>query len=203
MLWSRLSISHSRTRPWSRYHQYIITRMCLCLMVGCLLFLGTACADGTQPPGSRLFMRGTIFVSLRINNTDVPQNIDINKDKKAIRTRNPVDSVHRSTYVLSESEYQQVLDLRQQWCTTAPHFRSPGHLQTNYDVGFRCSEREDNYDVTQFSVPIDELPAIFTTIEQQLPRLPELEQETSWMKGTDLLDSVGMSQHTSLVQGGG
>ncbi len=83
-------------------------RMCLSLVSCGILFFGTACSNESQPqpPGSRLYMRGTIFVSLRINNTDVPQNIVINKDKKAIRTRNPVDSVHRSTYILSESEYQ-------------------------------------------------------------------------------------------------
>lgn len=141
-----------------------------------MLFGGTACSGDSQPqpPGSRLYMRGMIFAIIRINNTALPQNIAIDKDKEVIRTRNPVDTLHRRTYMLSESEYQQVLNLRHQWCTTVPRFRSGGNLQMNYDVGFRCSEREDNYDVTQFSVPVDELPAILRIIDQQLPPLPDL-----------------------------
>ncbi|GEM_PF-2667196 len=122
----------------------------------------------TAPAGSPIYMRGCDIIKLRVNNARSPQEISVCNDGTVARSDNPPDPARWTYAQLSTEEYQNLMILRDQWCTQAPIFQSDKPDKIDYDFGVRCT---DSHDVTQFRIPVNKLPSILARIEHEAPSL--------------------------------
>jgi hypothetical protein len=124
-----------------------------------------------QAPGSPIDLRGSQIMKLRINKPDILQEITIHHDAMASRTDNPPYQNRWMRKQLTDGEYQVLMLLRYQWCTEHPTFQTTEQDVHDYDFGVQCT---DSNTVTQFRIPVNELPEALAVVARKLPPLSPL-----------------------------
>jgi hypothetical protein len=146
----------------------------LAIILGVVIFQGISMLrDGgikteTAAPGSTIYMRGCIIAVLRLNQAAFPQGISFCDNNTVARVANPPDRADIMYFQLTAEEQQEMLALRDAWCTNPPRFEAAALQNRPDDVGLRCT---DSFLVTQFRIPHNQLPSILQQLDNRLPPL--------------------------------
>jgi hypothetical protein len=120
-----------------------------------------------QPGSVEGYIRGDIFLILRLPGTTPVQQIQVYSDGSAAHVAFSSDpTVVYKKVRLSQDNWRMLEEFRKSWCQETPRFHALQSGESHYEIALRCGP----FDNRKIDVPLKQLPQELAILQEQLPQ---------------------------------